>query len=179
MPRSNSIAKILLGSIAMALPSMAFAKDRDVKLVFCVPEAGGSWSLQRYKPLIDPRAKTVFAEMSFADHQLLELRLRRFSPRSEVVFDYKFDATGRLNALEGSVKVFGSWEGEANLLPDADGTVPPYQIVYRQNYAQVRKPDDAADYISLLKDAPIYQTVQAVPCAAMMKEAEGMNATQE
>ena len=129
--------------------------------------------LQRFKPLIDSRGKTVFAEMSIADHTLLEFRLRQFSEESEVAFDYKFDAAGRLNALDGSVKVVGSWTAEANLLPDADGTVQPYHVLYSQGVGRISKPDNAADYIGQLDKAPIYQTAQAVPCAAMMKEAEG------
>jgi hypothetical protein len=179
MLSSNNIATMLLGSLAVAAPSMVFAKERDVKTVFCVAGPKNSWSLQRFKPLIDPRAKTVFAEMSFANHMLLEFRLRRFSEAAEVAFDYKFDAAGRLNALEGSVKVMGSWEAEANMFPNADGSMPSYQVLYSRNHERVSKPEDAVDYIGLLEKAPIYQTVQAVPCAAMMKEVEGMNATQE
>jgi hypothetical protein len=179
MLSSHNIATMLLGSLAVAVPSMVFAKERDVKTVFCVPGSKNSWSLQRFKPLIDSRAKTVFAEMSIADHMILEFRLRRFSEESEVAFDYKFDTAGHLNALEGSVKVVGSWAAEANLFPDADGTVPPYRVLYSRNNERVPKPDDAADFIGLLDKVPIYQTAQAVPCAAMMKEAEGMNATQE
>jgi hypothetical protein len=129
--------------------------------------------------LIDPRAKTVFAEMSLAGPRLLEFRLRRFSEKSETEFDYRFDPSGRLNALVGSVTVFGSWIGEANLFPNADGTVPPYHVKYRSEDQPRPRPDDAADYIGSLDAAPIYRTVQNVPCAAMLKEAEKMNATQE
>ena len=70
----------------------------------------------------------------------------------------------------------GEWVGEANLLPDADGTVAPYQVMYRRGNERVPKPEDAANYVALLNKAPIYQTVQAVPCAGMMKEAEKIDA---
>jgi len=179
MPHRNDIAKTLLAFTALVAPSEIFAKERDIKVVFCVPGPQGSWSLQSFKPLIDPRAKTAFAEMSLVGPLLLEFRLRRFSPESEVTFDYKFDATGRLNALEGSVKVFGSWEGEANMLPDADGSVPPFQVLYRRNNDRISRPQDAARYLPLLNDPPIYRTAQAVPCAAKLQGAERVNATQE
>jgi hypothetical protein len=179
MPRRNDIAKILIvGCVVLAVPLARAQKPTQVKLVFCVPVSKG-WSLQRFKPLIDPQAKTEFAEMSLAGPLLMEFRLRRFSGRSETAFDYKFDSSGRLNALNGAVTVFGSWVGEANLFPNPDGTIPTYHVKYRSENQPVQKPDDAADYIGSLDAAPIYRTAQAVPCAAMLKEAEKMNATQE
>jgi hypothetical protein len=179
MPRRNDIAKILaIGCLAVATQLVWAQKPIQVKTVFCVRDAR-SWSLQRFKPLIDPRASTAFAEMSMAGPRLLEFKLRRFSEKTEATFDYKFDAGGQLNALMGSVTVFGSWVGEANLFPDADGTVPPYHVKYRREGQPIPRPDDATDYIASLDAVPIYRTVQALPCAAMLKEAEKMNATQE
>ena len=58
-------------------------------------------------------------------------------------------------------------------------SVPPYQVLYRRNDERVQRPEDAARYIPLLNQAPIYHTAQAAPCAAMTKEAERMNAAQE
>jgi hypothetical protein len=179
MPRRNDILKILIvGCVGLTVLLARAQKSTQVKVVFCVPVSKG-WSLQRFKPLIDPRAKTEFAEMSLAGPLLLEVRLRRFSGRSETTFDYKFDPDGRLNALNGAVTVFGSWVGEANLFPNPDGTIPPYHVKYRSEDQPVPRPDDAADYIGSLDAAPIYRTTQAVPCAAMLKQAEKMNATQE
>ena len=176
MPRRSDIAKILaIGCVALAAPLVRAEKPAVVKVVFCVPGSRG-WIVQRFKPLIDPRAKTEFAEMSMAGPLLLEFRLRRFTEKAETTFDYKFDDRGRLNALQGSVTVFGAWVAEANLIPDADGTVPVHRVTYRRDDQPVRKPEDAADYIGLLDAVPIYRTVQAVPCAAMLKEAEKMNA---
>jgi len=179
MRRSDIAKKLVIGSLALSAAPAIVAKQPGVKVVFCVAGAQGRWDLRQFKPLIDPRAETVFAEMSFAGPLLLEFRLRRFYEQSEVAFDYKFDAGGRLNALEGSVTVFGAWVGEANLFPDADGTVPPYHVLYSRNNQRVPKPDDAADYIARLDEAPIYRTIQHLPCAAMMKEAVRINATQE
>jgi hypothetical protein len=179
MPRRNDIAKILvIGCLALAAPMARGAKPTQVKLVFCVPGSRG-WSLQQFKPLINPRGKTEFAEMSMAGPLLLEFKLRRFSEKAETAFDYKFDDGGRLNSLQGSVTVFGAWVAEANLIPNADGTMPPHRVTYRRDDQPVRKAEDAADYIGLLDAVPIYRTVQGVPCAAMLKEAEKMNATQE
>jgi hypothetical protein len=171
MPRRNDIAKMFIGVTALAVPSAIFAKERDIRVVFCVPGPQGGWSLQAFKPLIDPPAKTSFAEMSLAGPQLVQVRLRRFSPDSEVMFEYKFDEAGRLNALEGTVKVFGSWEAEANVLPNSDGSVPPYQVLYRRNNERVQRPENAARYISLLNDPPIYRTAQSAPCALMIQGA--------
>jgi hypothetical protein len=179
MPRRNNIAAILiLGCVIFAAPSARAEKPAQLKMVFCVPASNG-WSLQRFKPLIDPRARTVFAEMSLAGPLLLEFKLRRFSERAETAFDYRFDSAGRLNALLGSVTVFGAWVGEANLIPDAGGNLPPYHVKYRRDDQPIPKPDDAADYVGSLDAAPIYLTVQALPCAAMLKQAEKMNATKE
>jgi hypothetical protein len=179
MPRRNNIAAILtLACVAFTAPSARAEKPAQVKMVFCVPASSG-WSLQRFKPLIDPRAKTVFAEMSLAGPQLIEFKLRRFSERAETSFDYKFDAVGRLNALLGSVTVFGAWVGKANLTPDAGGNLSPYHVKYWRDDQPIPKPDDAADYVESLNSVPIYLTIQALPCAAMLKQAEKMNATQE
>jgi hypothetical protein len=163
---------------ASSSPGAKAGKPTQVKTVFCVP-GRESWDVQRFKPLIDPRAKSEFAEMSLAGPLLLEFKLRRFSEKTETTFDYKFDADGRLNALSGSVTVFGAWVGEANLFPNADGSVPAIHVKYRREGEVIPKPDDATDYIGLLDAVPVYRTVQAVPCGAMLKEAETMNATQE
>jgi hypothetical protein len=179
MPRRNDIAKILvIGGAVLAAPVAKAAKPIQVRLMFCVPMSQG-WSIQRFKPLIDPRANTEFAEMSMAGSQLLEFKMRHFSERAETAFDYKFAGDGRLNSIHGSITVFGSWVGEANLMPDSDGSVPEHHVTYRSNNQQVQRPDDAADYVGVLDKFPIYRTAQAVPCAAMLKEAEKMNATQE
>jgi hypothetical protein len=135
--------------------------------------------LQRHKSLIDPQRGTVFAEMSFEGTVLGEVRLRRFYPNSEVAFDYKFDSAGRLNSLQGSVRVFGEWRAEANLFPDEDGKVGSYRVSYSRGAGRVEKPENAVDYIGRFNEVPIYRTTQAVPCAAMLKEAEKMNATLE
>jgi hypothetical protein len=179
MPRKNDIATILVVGHMLLYPSSGGAeKPTQVRMVFCIPASNG-WVLHQFKPLINPRAKTVFAEMSLAGQLLLEYKLRRFSEHAETAFDYKFDADGRLNSLIGSVAVFGSWIGEASLIPNADGTVPPYQVRYRSEGQSISKPDDAADYIGSFDTVPIYRTTQALPCAAMLKQAEKMNATQE
>jgi hypothetical protein len=163
----------------MLAATTALAEGGAVKAVYCWQEAKGEWSLHRFKPLINPQGRTVFAEMSFEGSALGEVRLRRFYPNTEVVFDYKFDPTGKLNGLKGTVSVFGEWAAEANLFPNEDGTVPPYRVSYSQGGNRVQKPENAADYIGRLDEVPIYRTVQNVPCAAMMKEAEKMNASRE
>lgn len=168
---------LVIGCVVLVAPVARAGRPTAVKAVFCVPGPRG-WSLQRFKPLIDPRAKTEFAEMSLAG-PLLEFKLRRFSAEAETSFNYKFDLDGRLNALSGTVSVFGAWIGEANLFPNADGTAPAVHAKYERQGESIPRPDDATEYIGLLEAVPVYRTAQAVPCGAMLKEAEKMHATQE
>jgi hypothetical protein len=51
--------------------------------------------------------------------------------------------------------------------------------LYTREKDRIEKPDDADKYVGRFDDAPLYMTIQSVPCAAMLKEAEKMNATQE
>ena len=99
--------------VLLMFSSFVFAAKRKTKAVYCTQSADGAWRLQRFQPLINPRAGTVFAELSFAGTMLEAARLRRFYPDREVVFDYKFDGAGRLTALVGSVEFWGpvAWGG--------------------------------------------------------------------
>ena len=71
------------------------------------------------------------------------------------------------------------WLGEADLSPSADGKIPPHHVFYSREKDRIDKPENAEKYVGRFDDAPVYRTVQSVPCAAMLKEAEKMNATQE
>ena len=120
--------------------------------------------------------------MSFTGPVLEAVRLRRFHPGYEVVFEYKFDATGKLNALLGSVEAWeGQWIAEANLYPEADGTLGPIHLKYyrSQQHDQISRPEDAQHYTGELSKVPIYRTIESLPCGGLLKEAEKMNATQE
>ena len=162
--------------------SFLIAAPRKAKAVYCVQAKDGGWSLQRFRPLINPAAKTVFAEMSFTGPVLEAVRLREFHPGYEVVFEYKFDATGKLNALLGSVEAWeGHWIAEANLYPEADGTLGPAHLKYYRSAErdQISRPEDAQHYTGELSRVPIYRTIESLPCGGLLKEAEKMNATQE
>jgi hypothetical protein len=180
---------MLLGAAA----STALAKD-GARAVYCTQGASGSWSLHRFKPLIKVQGGTVFAEMMFDGAVLEELRLRRFYADSELEFEYTFDGTGRLAVMRGiatvkSVPPAGSdaataleladWVGEADLTPGGDGKIPPHHVMYSREKDRIDKPDGAEKYVGRFDDAPVYRTIANVPCAALMKEAEKMNATQE
>jgi hypothetical protein len=186
----------LAGACTMFLASASplFAKDPSPKAVYCTQSPSGDWSLHRFKPLIAVQGGTVFAEMSFVGGALEEVRLRRFYSDSELAFDYTFDASGRLTALRGSVTVksvpppgadpgagleLADWLGEADLSPRSDGTIPPHHVYYSREKDRIDKPENADKYIGRFDQAPLYRTIQSVPCAAMLKEAEKMNATQE
>jgi hypothetical protein len=125
--------------------------------------------------------KMVFAEISFAANTVESARLRRFYPDHEVVFDYKFDSTGRLTGLLGSVDVWGQWLGEADLYPEADGTVGKVHVKYYRASSRdtIARPEDAEEYTAELSSVPIYRTPESLPCGGSLQEAEKMNATQE
>jgi hypothetical protein len=184
------------GAYAMLLvaASTMHAKDPNAKAVYCTQSANGEWSLHRFKPLIQVQGGTVFAEMWFEGSVLDEVKLRRFYKDSELAFDYTFDASGRLIGLHGTVQVksvpppgtdggqgfeLADWLGEADLLPGSDGRIPPHHVFYSREKDRIDKPDGAEKYVGRFEDAPVYRTIQSVPCAAMLKEAETMNATQE
>src|SRR5271154_1964541 len=117
--------------VLLMLSCSVFAREkRKTNAVFCTRAVNGAWYLQGFPPLINPRAETVFAEISFAGKTVEEVRLRQFHPNHEVEFDYKFDTGGRLTALLGSVAKWGEWVGETNLYPDADGTVGSFHVKY-------------------------------------------------
>jgi hypothetical protein len=158
-----------------------FAATRKTKAVYCAQAANGTWSLQRFEPLINARAGTVFTELSFAGSMLEAARLRRFYPDREVVFDYKFDSTGRLTSLLGSVELWGQWLGEANLYPEADGRVSNVHVKYYRASSRdlISRPEEAEDYTAELSSVPIYRTIESLPCGGSLQEAEKMNATQE
>jgi hypothetical protein len=178
----------------LAVSSSVFAKDLNAKAVYCTQGKSGEWSLHRFKPLIAVHGGTVFAEMMFEGSVLEEVRLRRFYGDSELAFDYTFDASGRLTALHGSVQVksvpppgadpafaveLADWQGEADLLPGSDGKIPPHHIFYSREKDRIDKPEGADVYVGRFDQAPVFMTIQSVPCAALLKEAEKMNATQE
>ena len=186
----------LAGACAMGLASssLALAKDSGAKAIYCTQGVNGDWSLHKFKPLIQVNGGTVFTEMTFEGHVLEEVRLRKFYKDSELAFDYTFDSSGQLRMLRGSVQVrsvappgadpsfvveLADWLAEAELTPGSDGKVPPHHILYTREKDKIEKPEGADVYVGRFNDAPVYRTIQAVPCAAMLKEAEKMNATQE
>jgi len=181
-------------AMVLAASSSVLAKDPNAKAVYCTQGAIGEWSLHEFKPLIQVLGGTVFAEMTFKGSVLQEVKLRRFFADSELAFDYTFDASGRLTGLHGTVTVksvpppgaivppgfvLADWLGEADLLPGSDGKIPPHRVFYSREKDRIEKPYDAEKYVVRFNDAPVYWTIQSVPCAAMLKEAEKMNATQE
>ena len=123
----------------------------------------------------------MFTELSFAGTMLEAARLRRFYPDREVVFDYKFDSAGRLTALLGSVEFWGQWLGEADLTPEAVGTVGNVHVKYYRAASRdrINRPEDAGEYTAELSSVPIYRTIESLPCGGSLHEAEKMNATQE
>ena len=185
---------VIVGALMLAASTTVMANESAAKAVYCWQGANGLWSLHRFKPLIEVKGGTVFAELTFAASVLEEVRVRKFYADSELSFDYSFDVTGKLVALKGSIQVktvapkmpgdaepmqIPDWLGEATLTPGADGKVPPHHVFYSREKDHIEKPDDADKYIAWFNSAPAYRTISEVPCAARMKEAREMNATQE
>ena len=181
-------------SLLLAASSTVLAKDPTPKVVFCLREANGDWSLLQFRPLIEVLGGTVFTEMTFQGSVLREVKLRRFFADSVLAFDYTFDVSGRLMGLHGTVTVksvpppgaivppgfeLADWLGDANLMPGSDGKIPPHRVFYSREKDRIDKPFNADKYVAQFNDAPVYSTIQSVPCAAMLKQAEKMNATQE
>jgi hypothetical protein len=167
--------------VLLMFSSFGFAAKRKTKAVYCTQAVNGAWTLQRFEPLINPKAGTVFTELSFAGTVLEAARLRRFYPDREVVFDYKFDGEGRLTAVLGSVDLWGQWLGEADLTPGTSGTAGDVRVKYYRAKSRdlINRPDDAETYAAELSRAPIYRTIESLPCGSSLHEAEKMNATQE
>jgi hypothetical protein len=160
----------------------SFAAPRKVKAVYCVQGRKGDWSLLRFRPLINPEAKTTFAELSFAGSMLESARLRQFHPGYEVAFEYKFDAAGKLIGLLGTIEVWNSrWTGEADLYPEPDGTLGSIHVKYYKSneHSQISRPEDAQSYTGELDRVPLYRKIESLPCGGSLKEAERLNATQE
>jgi hypothetical protein len=181
-------------AMVLAASSTVLAKDPPAKAVYCTQGANGQWTLHRFKPLIRVQGGTVFAEMRFDGPMLEEVRLRHFSVDSELAFVYTFDASGKLVGLHGGVTVksvappgadpamsvdLADWLGEADLTPGSDGKIPLHHVKYSRENDRIDEPIGAEKYVGQFDDAPVYRTIQSVPCAAMLKEAEKMNATQE
>ena len=95
--------------LALLFTSSVFSAERKTKAVYCVRASHGEWSLQRWRPLINPRSDMVFTQMSFTGQVLEAVRLRRFHPDHEVVFEYRFNSLGKLTGLMGSVELWGQW----------------------------------------------------------------------
>jgi hypothetical protein len=193
--RAGTWLAACLGAAGVFAPAAGGAVEPAGKAAaYCMQGADGAWRLQQFKPLIRAQGGTVFAEMWFAGSALAEVKVRRFSGDSELALDYTFDGAGRLTGLRGSVRVkttplasgssgekmlFADWVGEAELTPAADGRIPAHHVMYHRETDKIDKPDDADRYIAQFDAAPVYRTAQSVPCGAMLKEAEKMNAAQE
>jgi hypothetical protein len=175
-----ALLALLLTSSIFAVE--VFAVERKAKAVYCVQSADGEWGLQRYRPLINLRGHTVFAQMSFTGTQLEMVRLRQFHPDYEVAFEYKFNVQGQLIALTGDVEMWGQWLAEADLFPDTEGKVASPHISFygpKKGRDPIRRPEDSQHYTAELDKVPVYRTIQSVPCGSKLQEAEKMNATQE
>jgi hypothetical protein len=170
------------GVLAVLSISAAWAeKPKTDRSYFCVTSTGGAWALQAYPPLIDLNRQTVFLQAIYDGPRLELIRIRRYNPAYELVFEYKFDQAGKLGALHGMLRKWGDWLAEADLFPAADGKVPPPRVRYSGGYGRdnMTEPEDGPNYTPAFLQVPVYRTIQEIPCAGLLKEMEKKNATQE
>jgi hypothetical protein len=146
-----------------------------------VKTAKDDWAVQKYRPLIDLHAGLVVEQVGYEGTRLDQVLMKRYDPAVQVTFDYKFDEAGKLTELHGFVRRWGRWVCEANLYPLAVGDTGPLRVKYRggMDGTEISDPDDGPRYEGLLKQVAVYRTVNEIPCAGMLKEAERVNATQE
>jgi len=131
--------------------------------------------------LIDLHAKLIFEQVSY-DGQTLDLvRVRRFDPAYELVFEYKFDPQGKLIATHGLLNRWSRWVAEANLFPDSNGQVKTPDLTFYRSAggSVITEPEDGHNFYRLFESVPVYRTTEDIPCAGLLKEAEKRNATQE
>jgi len=169
-------------SVLFALSStVVFAKPRQDRNRYCVLSADGTWALQGYPPLIDLHSKLIFEQVSYEGPTLELIRVRRFDPAYELVVEYKFNPEGQNVAMHGLLRRWSRWVAEADLYADGAGKVNrPDVKFYRAAGGNVMtEPEDGSQYLGLFASVPVYRTIEDIPCAGLLKEAEKKNATQE
>ncbi len=173
----RTIASALLLASPLGAIAPAAVKDRNL---FCIPH-GDTWTVQDYAPLVDTRNSSRFIQAIYEQRLVTHMLVKTYTSRYELVYDYKFTDEGKLIALKGSLRRWGHWIAQANLFPDADGTIPTPQVDYRmsQNGGIISTPEDGRDYVGVFSTVPVYRTTAEMPCAVLLKEAEKKNATQE
>ena len=97
---------------------------------FCVRQ-DAEWRLQQYAPLIDTRLGTEFVQAIYTGKWLQRVFVKKYDKRTELMYEYKFTEDGKLLALHGKLRRWGRWMAEADLFPDADGTIPIGDVKYR------------------------------------------------
>jgi len=175
--RSTSAIVLLMLSSSLS----AASDKRVIKALFCTKTAEGEWQVQSFQPLINPKAGTVFAKISFAGDAVEMVRLREFHPNFDVEAKYSFDNSGKLLSVLGSVGVWGRWVGEADLTVDPNGVLQSSDVRYFRPGSRDRidRPENSGRYIRELDKVKIYKTVDSLPCASQLQDAEKINATQE
>ncbi len=171
------IAAALLFSSPAAF---GLAKPLQDRYRYCIPQ-GATWALQNYAPLVDTRNGTTYVQAAYNGASLQRILVKTYTRRIELVYEYKFGEDGKLMALHGWIDRWGRWFAEADLFPDADGTIPKPDITYRlaQFGGIIQAPEDGPDYTRVFSTVKIYRTIADAPCAVLLKEAEKKNATQE
>jgi hypothetical protein len=183
--QGSDIAKTGTRTLASALlllfpPASTSAKPVQDHSWFCIPQ-GAQWSIQRYAPLVDTHHGSHFVQAVYTASWLSRVRVRTYTDRYELLYEYKFTEDGTLLALHGYLERWGHWFAEADLFPNAEGSIPKPDVNYRkgQNGGIIVDPDDGADFVKIFTTAPVYRTIAEIPCAVLFQEAEKRNATQE
>jgi len=148
-------------------------KPKSLKSFFCVPVSPSEWKLQRYPPLIDPKAGTTYVEIWSSGMMVERVKLRRFQRNRDVMYEYHYDTDGKLKSLQASLHYWGYWVAEAELPLNGETETGLKTVHYYKARAitgeQVREtmnnPEEKGRYLNELNAATHWMTAQAVPCA--------------
>jgi hypothetical protein len=158
-----------------SLSTSSFAAPRTIKTMYCAKEKTGEWTLQWFRPLIDPNGRSSYFELSTVGPLIEKATLRQFRHSYELSYEFKFDGAGKLIGLDGRVEAWNDhWVAEANLYPDAQGVVGPVHLKFykAEGHLQIARPEDAREHEDELSRVPLYRTTESLPCSNLLKEAE-------
>ena len=139
--------------------------------------------LEQHAPLIDTQKGTTYSQAIFTTSDtgpfLQHILLKTYNARTGLTFDYKFNPDGSLVALHGNLVRWNGWYAEADLFPNADGTIPRFQVNYRKTLhgGVIAEPEDGAIYSQIFTQVPVYRAIKDTPCGVQLLEAEKSNAT--
>ncbi len=148
-------------------------KAKELKQFFCVQSSQREWGMQKYPPLINPRARTIYSELWASGTMIERVRLRRFERNRDLIFEYHFDVAGNLKSIRASLSYWGYWVAESDLVIQDGNILPPSMVRYYKSRVvegedrrpTMANPDEKSRYVDELSTAPPWTNAQETPCA--------------